>query len=409
MPKFKYEARDNYGVLKKGIIKAYSIHEVEDLLKEQGLKEIKIHLIETEKSKKAKKKGGISLFGGGKVKEKDLAVFTRQLGAMISAGIGISEALEIIAEQTPNKTLSDALFKVRDDVLSGTSLSKSMEKFPKVFPNFLVNLIASAEESGNLDIILQRATVYYEKIAAIKRKLISASWYPTAVLIIASLIVIGILTFIVPTFAQMYAGMGAHLPLLTQMLINASNALRENALYIIVFVFAFFGINSYFYKTPAGKKIYHRIMLKLPLLGQIFLKGAIAKFARTFATLTAGGVPIMRALEISSKVVGNVIIEDAILEAKNDVEQGKALWTSLDSDLFPSIFISMLKVGEETGRIDEMLDTIAEFFEDEVDRAIDGLLSTIEPLLMVFIGGIVGIIIIALYLPIFKMGELIGR
>ncbi|EDP73442.1 type II secretion system F family protein, partial [Hydrogenivirga sp. 128-5-R1-1] len=170
-----------------------------------------------------------------------------------------------------------------------------------------------------------------------------------------------------------------------------------------------FGINSYLYKTPKGKKVYHRIMLKLPLLGQIFLKGAIAKFARTFATLIAGGVPIIRALEIASKTTGNIIIEEAIMKARDDVEQGKPLWSSLDPKIFPPIFISMLKVGEETGRMDEMLDTIAEFFEDEVDRAVDGLLSTIEPLLMVFIGGIVGFIIIGLYLPIFKMGELISK
>ena len=408
MAKFRYEARDKYGILKKGTVKANSIHEAEDQLKAQGLKEIKVQMTELGKPQKGRKKGGISLFGG-KVKEKDLAIFTRQLGAMISAGIGIADALEIISEQTPNKTLSAALFQIRDDVLSGTSLSKAMEKFPKVFPNFLINLIASAEESGNLDVILQRATVYYEKIAAIKRKLISASWYPTAVIIIASLIVIGILTFIVPTFAQMYAGMGAKLPILTQILINISNGLRENALYIIIFIFEFFGLNSYFYKTPIGKRIYHSIMLKIPLLGQIFLKGAIAKFARTFATLTAGGVPIIRALEIASKVVGNVLIEDAILKAKDDVEQGKALWSALDPKIFPPIFVSMLKVGEETGRMDEMLDTIAEFFEDEVDRAVDGLLSTIEPLLMVFIGGVVGFIIVALYLPIFKMGELISK
>ncbi len=407
MAKYQYQGRDKYGVLKRGIIEADSPAEAEDKLKEQGLKDFEIKLLEAGK-KEAKRKSGIRLFGG-KVKEKDLAVFTRQLGAMISAGIGIADALEIIAEQTPNKALKEALFQVRDDVLSGKSLSKSMEKFPKVFPTFLVNLIAAAEESGNLDVVLQRATVYYEKIAAIKRKLISASWYPTAVLIIATLIVVGILTFIVPTFAKMYAGMGAQLPFLTQMLINISNSLRNNALYIIIFIFAFFGINSYIYKIPAGKKIYHRIMLKLPLLGQIFLKGSIAKFARTFATLIAGGVPIIRALEIAAKVAGNVVIEEAIMKARDEVEQGKPLWSSLDPKVFPPIFISMLKVGEETGRMDEMLDTIAEFFEDEVDRAVDGLLSTIEPLLMVFIGGIVGFIIVGLYLPIFKMGELISK
>lgn len=407
MAKYKYTARDMYGVAKTGVIDAPSLAEAEDELVAKGLKDIKISPAEIG-AKKEKKKGGFKLFGG-KVKEKDLAVFTRQLGAMISAGIGIADALEIIAQQTPNKALADALFQVKEDVLSGTSLSKAMERFPKVFPGFLINLIASAEESGNLDIVLERATVYYEKIAAIKRKIVSASWYPSAVIVIATLIVIGILTFIVPTFAKMYEGMGANLPFLTQMLINASNSLRNNALYIVVFIFAFFGINSYIYKSKAGKKFYHKLMIKLPLLGEIFLKGAVAKFARTFATLTAGGVPIIRALEIAAKVVGNVIIEDAINKARDDVEQGRSLWSSLDPNIFPPIFISMLKVGEETGRMDEMLETIAEFFEDEVDRAVEGLLSTIEPLLMAFIGGVVGFIIVALYLPIFKMGELVSR
>ncbi len=407
MPKFHYKARDSYGVLKIGLIDAQSPAEAEDKLKAQGLKEIVVKLLDFKEEEK-KKKNSFSLFGG-KVKEKDLALFTRQLGVMIAAGVGIAEALEIIAEQTPNPTLAKALYAVRDDVLSGMSLAKAMAKHPKVFPEFLVNLIEAAEESGNLDIILQRASKYYEKIAAIKRKIISASWYPTAVLVIATLIVIGILTFIVPTFAKLYEGMGAHLPVLTQLLINMSNSLKENILYIVIFTFAFVGLNSYFYKTKIGKKIYHRIMLKIPLLGNIFLKGAIAKFSRTFATLISGGVPIIRALEIASKTTGNVIIEEAILKTRDAVEQGRPLWSSLDKKLFPPIFISMLKVGEETGRIDDMLDTIAEFFEDEVDRAVDGLLSTIEPLLMVFIGGIVGFIIIALYLPIFKMGDLIAK
>ncbi len=410
MPKFKYLARDKYGVRRTGVVVADTATDVENQLMSEGFQDIKVKLLDSAEKKKKQLQLNLelSLFQK-KVKEKDLAIFTRQLGALISAGVGITTALDILAQQMPNKTLAKALQQVSEDVKAGMSLSAAMAKHKKVFPEFLVNLIAAAEESGNLDVILERATKYYEKIAAIKRKLISASWYPTAVLIIASLIVFGILTFIVPIFAKMYEGFGAKLPVITQLLIDFSNALRHNLLYIIIFIFGIIGINKALYSVRRFRKIYHYIMLKIPLIGGILKKGSLAKFARTLATLTSGGVPIIRALEISSTVAGNLVIEDAILRAKEKVAQGKSLHESLDEKVFPLMFISMVKVGEETGRLDEMLDTIAEFYEDEVDRDVEGLLSTIEPLLMVFIGGIVGIIIIALYLPIFKMGELISK
>ncbi|WP_457641012.1 type II secretion system F family protein [Persephonella sp.] len=398
MPKFIYTARDKYGVLKKDTIFASDVGAAEAELAKRGYHILKIEMA-------PKKEVSIDLFKP-KVKEKDLAIFTRQLGAMISAGVGIAEALEILSEQIPNKTLAGALKSVKEDVMAGMSLAKAMEKHKKAFPEFLVNLIAAAEESGNLDIVLKRATVYYEKIAAIKRKLISASWYPAMVVVIATVIVLGILTFIVPTFAQLYKGMGSELPFLTQFLIDASNFVKSNILFIFAGLFVLSIINSSFYKTKAGKWIYHRIFLNLPLLGEIFRKGAIAKFARTLSTLVSGGVPIIRALEISSTVAGNVVIERSIKKTKDEVEKGKQIYQSLDPKLFPPIFIAMVRVGENTGRLDEMLDTIANFFEDEVDRAVEGLLSTIEPLLMVFIGGIVGVILMGLYLPIFKLGEL---
>ncbi len=401
MPKFKYVARDKYGVVREDVIYAPDAGAAQMELEKRGFEEIKLQMAPSRELK-----FNIDIFKP-KVKEKDLALFTRQLGAMIAAGVGIAEALEILAEQMPNKTLAKALKEVQQDVVSGMSLSKAMAKHKRVFPEFLVNLIESAEESGNLDVILQRATTYYEKIAAIKRKIVSASWYPAMVVVIATVIVLGILTFIVPTFAQLYSSMGGELPFLTQMLIDASNFVKSNILFIIVGIFGLVILNKLFYNTRAGKEIYHRIFLHLPLLGNIFLKGAIAKFARTLSTLVAGGVPIMRSLEISSSVAGNVVIEKAILEAKEKVEKGQEIYKSLDPKIFPPILIAMVRVGEDTGRLDEMLDTIANFFEDEVDRAVEGLISTIEPLLMVFIGTIVGIILIGLYLPIFKMGELV--
>ena len=404
--KIKYVARDAYGVKREGIIEAESLTDAEENLVLQGFQDIKLTI--TEKIGKGKKKGeGITLFKP-KVKEKDLAIFTRQLGALINAGVGVTEALEILSEQLPNKTLAQAIAKVKDEVVQGSSLSSAMKKHTNVFGEFLTNIIEAAEESGSLDVMLMRATEYFEKIAAIKRKIISASWDPAAVVTIATLIVLGILTFVVPTFAELYSGFGAKLPFLTQIILNASNFIKGNILYIIGGIIGFVFLISYLNRTEGGKKFFHRLLLRLPLLGEIFRKGAIAKFARTLSTLISGGVPIMRALEISSKVSGNVIIEKSIMKSKDEVERGRQLYQALDPEVFPAIFIAMVRVGENTGRLDEMLSTIANFFEDEVDRAVDGLLSLIEPLLILFIGTIVGFIIIALYLPIFKIGELIS-
>lgn len=403
--KITYTARDKYGVKRKGILEASSVEEAEEILKNQGFTDIQIN-IKSVKEKKESKSGGIKLFKK-KVKEQDLAIFTRQLGAMIGAGIGIVQALEILAEQIPNPTLKEALIKVKEDVITGVSLSKAMEKHKDVFPSFLINLMAAAEESGKLDETLKRATVYYEKLAAIKGKIKSASWYPTAVLVIATLIVLGLLTFVVPTFAEIYSSMGGELPFLTQVLINISNNLKSNIVFLIAFIVAFAFINRQIYKTYQGKKFYHNLFLKIPLIGKILHKGALAKFARTFATLINGGVPIIRAIEISATTVGNILIEESLQKTKEEVEKGKPFSQSLDKKYFPLMFTAMASVGENSGRLDEMLDTIANFYEDEVDREVDALISTLEPLMMVVIGGIVGFILIALYLPIFKMGELI--
>lgn len=398
MPKFKYVARDQTGKVIKDAITAPDPIKAREDLERKGYKVLKLDAVS------GKKVGGLF---AQKVKEGDLALFSRQLGAMISAGVGLAEALDILSEQLPNKTLAAALKEVKEDVTAGMPFHKALAKHPKVFPTFFINLMAAAEESGNMDVMLERATVYYEKIAMLKRKLVSASWYPAMVVVISTVIVTGILVFIVPSFAQLYASLGGELPFLTQLLINASNSLKTNLIIIIATVVVFAVLVKVIYNTKPGKYFFHKLFLKLPLLGNIFLKGAIAKFARTLATLVTGGVPIIRALEISASVAGNVVIERSLMKAKDSVEQGKPLNQSLDPKLFPPIFIAMVKVGENTGKMDEMLDTIANFFEDEVDRSVEGLVQTIEPLLMVFIGGIIAVILVGLYLPIFKMGELI--
>jgi type IV pilus assembly protein PilC len=400
MAKYKYIARDPTGKLVKEVVTANDPIKLREELEKKGYKVLKIDAVST--------KGVGGLFAP-KVSEADLALFARQLGALISAGVGLAEALDILGEQLPNKTLQAALKAVKEDVAAGMPFHKALAKHPKVFPPFFVNLMEAAEESGNMDIMLQRATQYYEKIAMIKRKIKSASWYPIMVVVISSVIVIGILTFIVPSFAQLYSSMGADLPGLTQLLINASDALKNNLLEIFATIILVFALIKFLYSSRAGKKLFHTIFIKMPLLGPIFLKGALAKFARTLSTLVSGGVPIIRALEIAGAVAGNIVIEDALKEAKELVEQGKPLHESLDPKIFPSIFIAMVKVGENTGKMDEMLDTIANFYEDEVDRAVEGLIQTIEPMLMVFIGGIIAVILAGLYLPIFNLGEVVGQ
>jgi len=310
MTTFTYEGRDKFGIKKTGTITAESIKEAEDILKNQGFFDVKIKL-KSIKDKEKSKGGSKSIFKK-KVKEEDLAIFARQLGSMIGAGIGIAQALEILSEQMPNPSLREALLKVKDDVVAGTSLSKAMQKHLKVFPFFLVNLIAAAEESGKLDEILKRATLYYEKLASIKRKIVSASWYPTAVVVIATLIVLGLLTFVVPTFGEIYASFGGELPAPTQILINISKILKGNILSVIGFFFILAVINKQIYKTYNGKRFYHNLFLKIPLTGKILHKGALAKFARTFATLINGGVSILRAIEIASSVVGNILIEESL-------------------------------------------------------------------------------------------------
>jgi len=400
MAKFKYIAKDPTGKLVKEIVSATDPIKLREDLEKKGYKVLKIDTVAV--------KGVGGLFAQ-KVSEADLALFSRQLGALIGAGVGLAEALDILAEQLPNKTLQAALKSVKEDVAAGMPFHKALAKHPKVFPPFFVNLMEAAEESGNMDIMLERATKYYEKIAMIKRKIKSASWYPIMVVVISTVIVTGILAFIVPSFAQLYSSMGADLPALTQFLINASDMLKNNLKLIIAFVVLIFVGVKYFYSTPVGKRFFHTLFIRMPLLGPIFLKGALAKFGRTLATLVSGGVPIIRALEIAGAVAGNVVIESSVKEAKALVEQGKPLYEALDPKIFPSIFIAMVKVGENTGKMDEMLDTIANFYEDEVDRAVEGLIQTIEPMLMVFIGSIIAVILAGLYLPIFNLGEVVGK
>ncbi len=413
MPKYKVKAYTEEGSLVEEVIEASNFNDLMDKVKQKGLNFVNADeifdstAVKEEKKEKEGKKKGISLFGG--VGDRDIALFCRQLGAMVNAGVGIIDALEIVAEQMPNKKLSEAVAEVAREVSEGMSMSESMAKRANVFPELVINLVAVGEETGELDKALLRASEYYEKLAMIKSKIKSASFYPVFVLIIATVIVTGILYFLVPTFAEIYASFGGALPLPTQVLINISNALRANILYVIGGIVVFSVIFKTLYSRSYGfRKGVHQFILRLPKFGDLAVKSAMAKYGRTMATLFASGVSIERALEVAGKVAGNLVIQEAVEKVKKDVTEGQTMWSSMEkTGQFPKLVVAMVKVGEETGRLDEMLDTIARFYEDEVDRTVEGLITLIEPMLIVILGSIVGGILIALYMPIFKIGELV--
>jgi len=407
MPKFRYKAIDETG----NLVEREAVYPSEEVLlgelARSGLSLVRIEKIDEEK--KGKKSINITLSFGGGVSDQDISIFCRQLGTMVSAGLSVVDALDIIAEQLPNKRLSEAAKDVSARVREGMSISFAMQRHPRVFPEFVVNLVRVGEETGGLDASLLKAAEYYEKIAMIKSKIKSASFYPTFVVVVATLIVSGILYFLVPTFAQIYEGLGGELPLPTQMLIAASNALRNSLPTIIASIVIFSLVFRYLYRNNyTFRKAMHKLSLRVPKMNDLVVKSTMAKFARTMATLFSSGVALERAFEIAGQTTGNIVIKEAADQARKAVMEGEPMYRALDkTGLFPKIVIAMIRVGEDTGRLDDMLETIARFYEDEFDKTVDGLIKLIEPMLIVFIGGVVGLILIALYMPIFKLGELI--
>jgi len=412
MPKFRYKFIDPSG----RVIEREGVYPSEDALVDELSKEgyalVQLQQLEKEEKRaEEKEKKGLSLnlpFGGG-VSDRDISMFCRQLGTMVNAGLSIVDALNIIADQMPNKKLASAARDVAVKVSEGMTVSAALSKHPNVFPELVINLVKVGEETGNLDVSMLKAADYYEKIAMIKSKIKSASFYPTFVVIVATVIVSGILYFLVPTFAEIYSSLGGELPLPTQILIAASNTLRNSLPMVIALIVIFSIVFKYLYgNNLAFRKAVHKLSMRVPMMNDLIVKSTMAKFSRTMATLFSAGVALERAFEIAGEVTGNLIIKEAVEQAKKGVTEGEPMYRALEkTGLFPKLVIAMVKVGEDTGRLDEMLETIARFYEDEFDRTVDGMIKLIEPMLIVFIGGVVGLILIALYMPIFKMGELI--
>jgi len=352
---------------------------------------------------------GIPKIGGRKkVKAKDLSVFTRQFSVMIDAGLPLVQCLEILAQQQENKYFQQILMQVRQDVEEGSTLATAMARHARVFDQLYSNMVEAGETGGILDIILQRLSTFIEKIVKLKRDIISAMIYPAAVIVLAIAAVAVIMIVVIPQFQNIFLGLlgpGEQLPLPTRIVVGISNFLAGwGGLVMLATVIGIVVAVKFYYKTPDGRKMIDRILLKIPILGDIFRKIAVARFSRTLSTLLSSGVPILQSLDITAKTSGNVIIEEAIVKVRSGVERGESFVDPLKAtEVFPHMVAQMIGIGEQTGALDAMLGKIADFYEAEVDSAIANLLTLMEPLLIGFLGITIGSIVIAMYLPLFTL------
>ncbi len=337
------------------------------------------------------------------IKKKDLVIFTRQFSTMIDAGLPLVQGLTILAQQTENPTFRKLLKQVVNDVEGGASLNEALKKHPHVFDNLFCHLVAAGEVGGILDTILQRLAVYIEKAEKLKSQIKGAMTYPIVVMVIACGVLAVIMIFVIPVFQDMFASGGNALPLPTQIVVNMSDFSVAYAHWIVLGLVAFFIAFRQFRKTKFGHRSTDAILLKLPVFGSLLKKVAVARFTRTLGTMISSGVPILDALEICARTSGNIILEEVVLEVRSDVSEGQTMAEPLSqNNIFPTMVTQMIAVGEATGALDTMLDKIADFYDDEVDVAVGALTSMLEPVLMVFLGGSIGGIVVAMYLPIFQ-------
>lgn len=397
MAVFIWEGQTVKGELKKGEQDAPDEATLRGQLRRRGLRNIEI------------KKKPVDLFENiaflqPKVKEKDVVIFARQFATMINAGLPIVQCLEMLGTQEKNKTFAKVIMKIKEDIEGGSTLSESLSKYPKIFDELFVNLIAAGEAGGILDTILQRLSAYMEKAMKLKSRVKGALTYPVSVLVISFAVVALLLLKVIPVFQKMFEGMGKALPGPTQFVVDASQFMQDYFIYMmgamIILIVAFVR----FYQTPNGRMIVDRMILKAPVFGPLMKKVAVAKFSRTLSTMMSSGVPIIEGLDIVSKTAGNKVIEEHLQKTKRSISEGKTISEPLmESGIFPPMVVQMIGVGENTGALDSMLSKIADFYDDEVDAAVSAMTALLEPFMMVFLGVVVGGMIIAMYLPIFQM------
>lgn len=405
MPAFVYSGKTTSGEARKGEIEAQNLAQATATLRRQQIIPSSV----------TEKKGGLGAISikipgmGAKITTKEIVIFTRQFATMIDAGLPLVQCLDILSTQQTNPEFKRVLTEVKSSVEGGSTFADALRKHPRVFDDLFVNLVAAGEVGGILDTILNRLANFMEKAQKLKGKIKGAMTYPVAVIVIAMLVVAGLLIWVVPIFEDMFADFGQALPAPTQLVVAMSKFL-QSSYYIIIgaVIGAYFGTKQ-IYRTDGGRKFIDTIVLKLPVFGDLLRKTAVARFTRTLGTMMSSGVPILEALEIVAKTAGNMVIEEAIMRARKSLSEGKTLAEPLeDTKVFPPMVTQMIMVGESTGAMDTMLNKIADFYEDEVDAAVEALTSLIEPLLMVFLGVVVGGLVIALYLPIFQIAGAAG-
>lgn len=397
MQAYVWEGKNLRGMLQKGEMNAVNEAAVRTTLRGQKIQVTKV---------KAKPKDILEnlRFMKPKVKGKSLCIFTRQFATMIDAGLPLIQGLEILGSQEPNITLKKAVGTIRGDVESGSTLSNALKKHPKIFSDLYVSLVSAGEMGGMLDTILNRLATYIEKAEKLKRKVKGAMVYPSVVLSIALIVIAVLLVFVIPVFQEMFEGLGGELPGITQFVVDLSEFLRNNIFYIIAaLVLLFFAFNR-FKATEKGRIMVDKTLLGLPVFGMLLKKSAIANFTRTLQTMTSSGVPILDGLGIVAATSGNKVVEKAILDTRTSISEGKTISEPLSkSGIFPPMVTQMISVGESTGALDTMLGKIADFYEDEVNAAVDAITALIEPFMMVFLGGTIGFMLLAMYMPIFKI------
>ncbi len=402
MPIFIWSAETRKGETRKGELDGADEAAIRAQLRRQGYKSIGV-------KKKPKDLLEYLPFLRQKVSEKDVVIFARIFATMINAGLPLIQCLDLLGKQEQNKTFAKIISTIKEDIEGGSTLTDALRKYPDVFDDLFVNLVAAGESGGILDVILQRLSGYMEKAMKLKSKVKGAMTYPASVLVISIGVVAVLLLKVIPVFQTMFEGMGSALPGPTQFLVDASQFAQHYFLYVIAGLVALFFAFKRYYKTERGTLVVDALVLKSPVFGPLLKKVAVAKFTRTLSTMMSSGVPIMEGLGIVSRTAGNKIIENALMKTRQSISEGKTIAEPLmETDIFPAMVVQMIAVGEATGALDTMLTKIADFYDDEVDAAVGAMTALLEPFMMVFLGGVVGGMIIAMYLPIFQMAAAAG-
>ena len=400
IPTFVWEGTDKRGSKVKGEAQASNVTMMKAELRRQGIQ-----------PKAVRKKSALASFGKGRkrITAGDIAVFSRQLATMMSAGVPLVQGLDIVGRGHENPAMRDLILEIKTDVEGGTNLSEALAKHPRHFNELFCNLVEAGEAAGVLDTLLDKLATYLEKTESIKKKIKKALFYPTAVLVVAFAVTALLLYFVVPQFQSLFRGFGADLPVFTQLVINLSDFVQSNGLIILgVLIVAGVAFVEAKKRSPRFAHFLDRVALRIPVIGQILHKAAVARYARTLSTMFAAGVPLVEALESVSGATGNYVYQKAVLEMKEQVASGQQLQTAMRlTNLFPNMVVQMTAIGEESGSLDSMLAKVADFYEEEVDNMIDSLSSLLEPMIMVILGVLVGGLVVAMYLPIFQMGQVI--